>query len=287
MSVRGQTAGLSSASGGLPLLNVSAPLEPHPSPGFSGACTLPALGRGVNAMGSPAVRRRSEEMPSLAPMQRQGSALEAESTEAYELMQWSKICATKLTAYLEEHPDAADSPAALARFEEFTKGAVLRAQISVGSRLHDALCESGWDGARFRDADAHVFRAVLTSKLSLLCALYSKEEATYNRSNKGNLIKSFCPTLLLESLVKLASRRTATLVPHRLDFTGVCMLADISGFTALAARYTAEGPAGLDSLHGTTKDFLGKFVQQVYAHDGDGTHTHTCTHAYTVVTLKQ
>ena len=58
----------------------------------------------------------------------------------------------------------------------------------------------------------------------------------------------------------------ATSVP----FYGTCMLVDISGFTKLSAALCTQGSTGLDSLHSAINGYLGKCVEIVYAHGGDG-----------------
>jgi hypothetical protein len=55
-----------------------------------------------------------------------------------------------------------------------------------------------------------------------------------------------------------------------LELTGVCMLADISGFTKMSATFCERGLEGLDDLHAATSGFLGAYVQIVYSHGGDG-----------------
>ena len=48
------------------------------------------------------------------------------------------------------------------------------------------------------------------------------------------------------------------------------MLVDISGFTKLSAALCTQGSTGLDSLHSAINGYLGKCVEIVYAHGGDG-----------------
>lgn len=54
-----------------------------------------------------------------------------------------------------------------------------------------------------------------------------------------------------------------------LQFQGACLLADISGFTKLSAKFCEKGLGGLDDLHDAANVFLGKYVQIVYAYGGD------------------
>ena len=53
-------------------------------------------------------------------------------------------------------------------------------------------------------------------------------------------------------------------------FFGVCMIADISGFTNLSSSLCKKGKSGLDKLHLNTKGFIGQLVNMVYYYGGDG-----------------
>ena len=66
------------------------------------------------------------------------------------------------------------------------------------------------------------------------------------------------------------SRCTSETRPCHLYFHGVCLIADISGFTKLCGKMCTKGVSGLDSLHGFLKAFIGKVVNIVYSYGGDG-----------------
>ena len=175
--------------------------------------------------------------------------------------------------FLNENPfkdkvDEASFTELLRKFGITTRDYLVRFTVERSSRLDDLLRQSGWNGSRYINIDPED----LYVKLLTLYSNYNVEISKYNISNKGNLIKSFCPTLLLEGLLEVASRNEP-LQTRKHDFQGVCMLADISGFTKLAAKYSALGAAGLGKLHETTTFFLGQFVEQVYSYEGDGKST--------------
>jgi len=81
---------------------------------------------------------------------------------------------------------------------------------------------------------------------------------------------SYLPNILLNSLLEDSrSGVSAQDSTKSLNFEGVCMLADISGFTKLTGRCCEEGTSGLDALHDACSGYLGKFVQTVYTYKGD------------------
>jgi hypothetical protein len=186
--------------------------------------------------------------------------------ETFEQILSYKSCIQLIMNFLNENPNASDDPIIVKKFESLTKEFVARFSVNSLSRLDDLLRQNGWNGTRYSKS---LDSSMLYVELLTLYSNYNVEISKYNISNKGNLIKSFCPTLLLEDLMEL-SKNKESLTAWKHDFQGVCMLADISGFTKLAAAYSAEGNAGLDKLHDTTTFFLGQFVEQVYSFEGDG-----------------
>jgi hypothetical protein len=79
-----------------------------------------------------------------------------------------------------------------------------------------------------------------------------------------NAIKSFCPNILLNDIHSNGVEVRSSY------FTGVCMLADISGFTKLSNELGKDGSNGLDKLRKATSGFLSKFIYLVYSYGGDG-----------------
>jgi hypothetical protein len=79
-----------------------------------------------------------------------------------------------------------------------------------------------------------------------------------------NAIKSFCPNILLDDIHASGVEVRASY------FSGVCMLADISGFTKLSNELGKDGSNGLDRLRQATSGFLSQFIYLVYSYGGDG-----------------
>ena len=59
------------------------------------------------------------------------------------------------------------------------------------------------------------------------------------------------------------------LTPYSTFFDGVCMLADISGFTRLSGTFCERGKDGIDQLQLVVNGYLGQLVKIVYAYGGD------------------
>jgi hypothetical protein len=193
--------------------------------------------------------------------------------EPLDVILGSKSCVNALITYLNDNQTTFSDASSTKRFEKLTRDSILRYNVTTQCRIYVILKNNGWDGNKYSyNPDFMVPMVLFTSLLTLLRSMYKKyneEVSKYNMSNKGNLVKSFCPTVLLENLVDL-SNDGDPISCGKLEFEGVCMLADISGFTKLAAKYSSEGPTGLDKLHDTTTFFLGQFVEQVYSYEGDG-----------------
>ena len=186
--------------------------------------------------------------------------------ETFEQILSCKTCVQLLLNFLNENPETSNDVDRLRKFESLTREFLVRFSVHYQSRLSFLLRENGWEGSKYNSS---MDSSLLYASLLSLYSNYNIEISKYNISNKGNLIKSFCPTLLLEDLMDISSKKEG-LSAWKHDFEGVCMLADISGFTKLAAAFSAEGAAGLDKLHDTTTFFLGQFVEQVYSYEGDG-----------------
>lgn len=63
--------------------------------------------------------------------------------------------------------------------------------------------------------------------------------------------------------------KVKTLQPMSLSFKGVCLIADISGFTKLSSKLCAAGKDGVDELQKATNGFMSKLVDAIYEYDGD------------------
>jgi class 3 adenylate cyclase len=78
-------------------------------------------------------------------------------------------------------------------------------------------------------------------------------------------ISSFVPTKLLKNLAEDGT----IMRPHSTTTHGICLLADISGFTRLSGAYCARGKDGLDGLQNATSGYMGSLVNTVYSYGGD------------------
>lgn len=202
---------------------------------------------------------------SIDPALQQSFEEHEDENETFESMLSAKNCAKLLLDFLKENATTIALPTVRVKLEGIITDYIVRFSITRHSKLYGVLQESSWNGYKFDQLDQQFLYAALLA----LFTEYTTEINKYNMSNKGNLIKSFCPTLILEELKDISTRKEGiTTCKH--DIEGVCMLADISGFTKMAAKLSEEGPEGLAKLHDTTTMFLGQFVELVYSYEGDG-----------------
>jgi hypothetical protein len=149
----------------------------------------------------------------------------------------------------------------LKEFERLTSESI--SKVPGDSILRVILRDHGWNGVCFHYNN---YLAVDThSLLKVLGTLYlSKSKVAFTDDN--SVIKSFCPDVLVSCLRNQVGLNKALSA----SFYGTCMLVDISGFTKLSATLCTQGSAGLDDLHLAINGYLGRCVQIVYAHGGDG-----------------
>lgn len=105
----------------------------------------------------------------------------------------------------------------------------------------------------------------VTEHRAAIRSLSAKQKGQYAEID---IIKSFCPSILLSTIEDLFS--DAPISARSISFPATCMIADISGFTKLSSTFSSKGSAGLDELHQHTNGFLGHLVNIVYEHCGDG-----------------
>lgn len=84
----------------------------------------------------------------------------------------------------------------------------------------------------------------------------------------SSLVSSFCPTLLLQFIVK-----NETLSLDHEYLSGASLIADISGFVKLCGELSKCGAEGFDDLQICTRTFIGDLVKIVYHYGGDGKKT--------------
>lgn len=135
-------------------------------------------------------------------------------------------------------------------FEAVTRLALQH--VDHGADLRSILADCGWTGAVFNTTDFDELRQTLGTKYLEGLGLEKKRTTssarllnTFAWDDPDNVIKSYCPNLLL-GLLELPSTLIA---PSSIRFDGCCLLADISGFTKLSAELSSRGSDGLDDLH--------------------------------------
>eukprot|EP01031_Cornospumella_fuschlensis_P038403 gene38403-46672_t len=84
--------------------------------------------------------------------------------------------------------------------------------------------------------------------------------------NAVDNIMPFCPDIVV-SMIK--ERNCQIKKPFAHVFTGVCLLADISGFSKYSGEMCSKGVSGLDELRSVTNGLLDNFVETVYKFGGD------------------
>lgn len=142
---------------------------------------------------------------------------------------------------------------------------------SNDSQLHDLLVRSGFDlDSLTYQLNADIDK--LVSSLRKLTDRRNQRMSLVRSSQVGlrNTIKSFAPDMLMAfTLEKKFHLVEASLTPFSVFFNGVCILADISGFTRLSGNFCSGGRDGIDQLQQATNTYLGELVKTVYAFGGD------------------
>jgi class 3 adenylate cyclase/tetratricopeptide (TPR) repeat protein len=85
-------------------------------------------------------------------------------------------------------------------------------------------------------------------------------------STLHDTLVSYAPTLTLRHLVE---RPDGIAAPFAERFQAGILLADISGFTALAERLAARGPAGAEELNRILNEYFGELIGLVVSYGGD------------------
>lgn len=171
-------------------------------------------------------------------------------------------------------------------------------QLPEGSAFETVVESHGWNGREFIFSNPEYDLNSLNKQMGSLFYAHFKLAAstTSKRSleiddakpvdnipKEDKMICSFCPDALLFSLLTVlnadSKNRNESVMqnmliqePQSISFRGACLLADISGFTKLSGKFSSRGSAGLEELHATASDYLGKFAKIVYAHGGDGSY---------------
>ena len=143
---------------------------------------------------------------------------------------------------------------------------------SYDSALHVLLNRNGWDESTSSFKPSELDIETLTSSLRLFIER-RRNKASASRASQvdvTNRIKSFAPDLLMNyTLERNARNEKRKLEPFSIFFDGVCLLADISGFTRLSGKFCEGGRDGIDQLQQVVNGYLGQLVKIVYAYGGD------------------
>ena len=143
---------------------------------------------------------------------------------------------------------------------------------SFDSALHILINKNGWDenSRSFKIDELDI--ETLSSSLKLFIERRENKASTIRASQVDvkNRIKSFAPDLLMTYILERNVRsEKIKLEPFSVFFDGVCLLADISGFTRLSGKFCEGGKNGIDQLQQVVNGYLGQLVKIVYAYGGD------------------
>jgi hypothetical protein len=144
-------------------------------------------------------------------------------------------------------------------------------EASNDSPLHDLLDKCGWDKNE-KQFDDTMRIDVLMNGLHRLhgSRKENNDELRVSQVGQRNTTKSFAPDMLMRyTLEKGMHTRSKELEPFSVFFDGVCLLADISGFTRLSGKFCEGGKDGIDKLQQVVNDYLSQLVKTVYAYGGD------------------
>jgi hypothetical protein len=89
------------------------------------------------------------------------------------------------------------------------------------------------------------------------------------RYSRYELSRSFVPKLLTNYITHRVVRGKEHLKAKSFFFHGVCLIVDISGFTALSEGFCDAGKKGIDGLQVCTNGYIGGLVAIVHSHGGD------------------
>ena len=142
---------------------------------------------------------------------------------------------------------------------------------SNDSSLIDMLLKCGWN-ATTHSYSSDLDLNELSTRLLRNIERRNSNVVSRRTSELGikNTIKSFAPDLLMMYMLqRSALTEDAVMTPFSVFFDGVCLLADISGFTRLSGKFCEDGKYGIDQLQQATNGYLSKLVKTVYAYGGD------------------
>jgi hypothetical protein len=89
------------------------------------------------------------------------------------------------------------------------------------------------------------------------------------RASLLDFSRSCVPRILVDFLTVNAKIQEGNLKASSFFIRGVCLIVDISGFTALSEAFCDAGKKGIDGLQVCTNGYMGELVSVVHAHGGD------------------
>ncbi|RYH18435.1 hypothetical protein EON65_27225 [archaeon] len=161
--------------------------------------------------------------------------------------------------------------------------------IEIIPRIKDpelirTLKECGWTGTRFEAIQNGKWDVEYV--IQMLSNYYLKSSMNHTQSaynmntmhstmsqkqqqqrNAIDNIMPFCPDIVVDMIME---RDCQIKKPFAQVFKGVCLLADISGFSKYSGEMCSKGVSGLDELRSVTNGLLDNFVETVYKYGGDG-----------------
>jgi hypothetical protein len=89
------------------------------------------------------------------------------------------------------------------------------------------------------------------------------------RTSLLDISRSFVPRILVDFLTNNVKNGKGSVKASSFFLHGVCLIVDISGFTALSEAFCDAGKKGIDGLQVCTNGYIGELVNVVHSHGGD------------------
>ena len=174
-----------------------------------------------------------------------------------------------LLLFLDTHKNSLSESVLIERLNCMTSNIL---DDSFDSALHTLINKNGWDESTHSFKVGELDIETLCSSLKLFIERRESKTSAIRASQVDvkNRIKSFAPDLLMTyTLERNVRSEKMELEPFSVFFDGVCLLADISGFTRLSGKFCEAGKNGIDQLQQVVNGYLGQLVKIVYAYGGD------------------
>ena len=171
--------------------------------------------------------------------------------------------------FLYDHSDETDADNFFGRLNSLTANVL---EDSYCFEFKALLNENGWDEVKQSFQAAELSVETLFTSLSLYIEGNKQKSSPIRAAtvDSKNRIKSFAPDMLMSyALEKDFHLKTSKVEPFSVFFDGVCLLADISGFTRLSGKFCEAGKDGIDELQQLVNGYLEQLIKIVYAYRGD------------------